>query len=76
MASKVCKWPLVHHEGWLHNASVTQKRDVAINITFFWHLKLQNEADSLVRCINLQNVIFCTFLISFLLTDAFIEAIQ
>ena len=67
MASEVCKWPLARHEGRLHNASITQKRDMAINITFFCHFKLQNEGDSLGRCINLLNDVLCTFLYHFCL---------
>ena len=48
-----------------------------MNSTFsFWHFKLKTEADGLGSCINLPNGFLCKFLVSFLLTDAFIEAIQ
>ena len=76
MASKVCKWSLAHHKEQLPNASITQKKDMAINITFLLAPKLQNEADRLGRCVNLPNGVLCTFLVSFLLVDACIEAIQ
>ena len=76
MASKVCKRPLAHHEGRLHNASITQKRDIAKNHNFFSNFKLLNEADSFDRCMNLRNGVLCSFLVSFLLSDVFIQAIQ
>ena len=76
MASKVCKWSLAHVKEQLHNASITQKSDIARNTTFFWHFKLQNEADRLGRCVNLPNGVLCVFLVSYLLIDTCIEAIQ
>ena len=70
MALKVCKWSFALHKERLHNASITQQRDIANNIIFLWHFKLQNETDSLGRCVNLLSGVPCSFLVSLLLTDA------
>ena len=54
----------------------TTKGGCTTQLPFLWYFKLQNEADSLGKCINLPNGVLCTFLVSFLLADAFIEGIQ